>query len=106
MQLLHEVQRRSRQIVLPILGASMLFYFAYHTIQGDRGLLSYLRLKQEVKKAEASLNDIRGQREVVENRVRLLHSGSLDMDMLEEQARRVLNYAHPDDLIIPYIDRR
>jgi len=106
MQLLYEVQRRSRQIVLPILGASMLFYFAYHTIQGERGLLSYLRLKQEVRKAEASLNEVRGQREVLENRVRLLQSGSLDLDMLEEQARRVLNYAHPDDLVIPYIDRR
>lgn len=106
MQVLSEVQRRSRQIVLPILGASMLFYFAYHTIQGDRGLLSYLRLKQEVKKAEASLAEVRAQREELENRVHRLQPGSLDLDMLEEQARRVLNFAHPDDIVIPYFDRR
>ena len=101
MSLLAELQRRSRQIVLPIIGAATLFYFGYHSIQGDKGLLSYLRLKQEVRKAEISLSEIRGQRETLENRVRLLQPGSLDLDMLEEQARRVLNLAHPDDLVVP-----
>jgi cell division protein FtsB len=29
-----------------------------------------------------------------------LSNTSLDLDMLEERARVMLNYAHPDDLII------
>ncbi len=36
----------------------------------------------------------------MERRVTLLSNTSLDLDMLEERARVMLNYAHPDDLII------
>ncbi len=36
---------------------------------------------------------------VIENRVRLLRPGSLDLDMLDERARYQLDYAHPRDLV-------
>ena len=36
----------------------------------------------------------------LEQRVQLLHDGSLEKDMLDEQARRALNLAHPDELVI------
>lgn len=100
MPVIAEIKRRSRQIVLPIMGASVIAYFAYHTVQGDRGLLAYLRLGHEVRKAEVALAELVERRERLENRVGLLGGGSLDLDMLEEQARRNLNLAHPDDLIL------
>ncbi len=36
----------------------------------------------------------------MEQRVALLSNSSLDLDMLEERARVMLNFAHPDDRII------
>jgi cell division protein FtsB len=38
----------------------------------------------------------------MEQRVALLSNTSLDLDMLEERARVMLNFAHPDDLVIFY----
>ena len=40
----------------------------------------------------------------LERRVKLLRSSSLDLDMLDEQARRVLGVIGPEDVVI--VDRR
>ena len=75
-------------------------YFVYHSVQGDRGLLSYMRMATEVSRSEAQLDGIVTTRKALSHRVALLHPKSLDPDMLEEQARYTLNYANPNDVII------
>lgn len=100
MAVLRELRRRSRQIVAPVLGACVIGYFAYHTVQGDRGLLAYMRLTGEVARAEVTLAEVRAERQTIERRVRLLHPDSLDLDMLEERARKLLHRVRDDELII------
>lgn len=100
MAVLRELRRRSRQIVAPVLGACVIGYFAYHTVQGDRGLLAYMRLTGEVARAEATLAEVRAERETIEQRVRLLDPDSLDLDMLEERARKLLHRVRDDELVI------
>ena len=100
MAVLHEMRRRSRQVIVPVLGACVIGYFAYHTVQGDRGLLAYMRLSAEVDRAEATLADARMDRIRLERKVRLLHPDSLDLDMLEERARDVLNRVRDDEIVI------
>ena len=39
-------------------------------------------------------------RVALERRVQLLHDGTLEKDMLDEQARRALNVARPDEVIV------
>ncbi|HYE00417.1 MAG TPA: septum formation initiator family protein [Alphaproteobacteria bacterium] len=94
------LNRSLRQIVGPVVGASVVAYFAYHTVQGDRGLGQLTRLQSEVAEAEAVLAQVRGEREAMERRASLLRPDNLDPDMLEERARQLLNHAHPDDLVI------
>lgn len=62
--------------------------------------LAWLRLNQELKAASAEAQQVAGERASMERRVTLLSNTSLDLDMLEERARIMLNYAHPDDLVI------
>lgn len=100
MAVLREIRYRSRQIVLPVFGACVIGYFVYHSVQGDHGLLSYLRLNNEVKRAETVLANLTQERQELERRVGLLHPLSLDPDMLEEMARKSLNLATPDDVVI------
>jgi cell division protein FtsB len=100
MAVLHEFRRRSRQIVVPVLGACVIGYFAYHTVQGDRGLLSFMRISAEVARAETTLDDVRGKRESLAHKVRLLHPDSLDLDMLEERSRDILNRVRDDEVVI------
>lgn len=92
--------RLLRQIVGPVLGMSVVAYFAYHTVQGDRGLMALTHLQGEVADAEQVLTKIRAEREEMEHRTRLLRPDNLDLDMLEERARVVLNKSHPDELVV------
>lgn len=100
MTVLADFRQRCRHIAFPALGACVLAYFAYHTVQGDRGVLSYMRLSNEVARAEETLNRLRGERIVLEHRVGLLDRRSLDLDMLEERLRLDLHKVAPNEVVI------
>lgn len=100
MGLLQEFRARARFVVGPVLGVCAVGYFAYHVVHGDRGLIAWWNLTQRVAAAEAVLAQTRAERETLEHRVHLMEPGSLDPDMLEERARLMLNYGHPDDIVV------
>lgn len=92
--------RHVRGLLGPLLAFLCVAYFIYHSIQGERGLLSMLRTKQKLDIVRQEFNLLQSQKEVLERRVYLLRPDSLDLDMLEERARAVLNFARPDEVII------
>ena len=96
----NELRRRARHVIFPALGVAAVVYFAWHGVSGDRGLLALRTLEQEVAVAHADLDRVRDEREQLERRVRLLYPQSLDPDMLDESARRLLNYGLPDEVVI------
>lgn len=100
MLVLKELRRQGRQIVASILGVAVIAYFAYHAVEGDRGLRAYFALSLQTELARAEHDALREERETIEQRVHLLKSDSLDLDMLDERARTVLNKVHEDDLVI------
>ena len=92
--------RALRQTIGPAIGAAIVGYFAYHAVQGDRGLIALTHLQNEIQQAQATLAQVSEQRVELEKRASLLRRDHLDPDMLDERARAVLNYSHPDDVII------
>ena len=100
MMILNEIRRRGRHVVGPFLGLTAVVYFAYHTVQGDRGLLAWWRLNQDIKQAEETLAELQGARYGMDRRARLLRPDQLDPDMLEERARLMLNMGRDDEIII------
>ncbi len=100
MDLLGEIRRRARHIVGPVAGITLFGYFAYHVVQGDRGLIAWLKLSQQVETAQLQYDETVARRTEFAHRVGLLQPQSLDPDLLEERARAVLGLAHPDDIII------
>ncbi len=78
----------------------LLSYFLYHTIYGNRGLISESKSRKQVEDKLENLEDLRAQRLEIEHKVKLLRSGSLDKDMLEEEARRVLGVAKGDEEVV------
>jgi len=86
--------------LIPCFGFLIIVYFVYHTLHGDRGFFSYVQLKSELATAEQKLDVVQKKRETLEHRVALMHPDRLDADMLEEQIRRNLGYANPQDIII------
>jgi|SRR5581483_11361158 len=96
----HILRRRARHVLVPVLGALLVAYFGYHAVEGDRGLFAYLKLMQELRKAEISRDLIHADRMVIERRVALLRPDGVDPDMLDERARLMLDLGRRDELTI------
>ena len=100
MTIARDIGRHARQAIVPVLGISLLTYFSYHAIQGERGLFAWIQLNQQLKQTRALADAVAGQRAELENRVRRLSSGSLDTDLLDERVRSMLNLARGDEVVI------
>jgi cell division protein FtsB len=100
MKLFVELRQRARHVVGPIIGAALVVYVAYNTVQGDRGLIAYWQLANQVEQARDIQEDLDWQRRRIENRVKLMNSNSLDADMLDERARFLLGYSRPDEYVV------
>jgi cell division protein FtsB len=100
MQVRREFSRRLKPLAAQLLGACVAGYFIYHAVQGERGILAWLRLNQQLEAAQDELAMSAAERAALEQRVALLSNSSLDLDMLEERARIMLNFSDPDDVVI------
>ncbi len=100
MSLLSEFRSRARYVIGPIVGIAAVGYFAFHAVNGERGLLAFRQLRIEVAEMRKLAGDTASERLALENRVRLLEPRGLDPDMLEERARIMLNYGYPDEIVI------
>ena len=100
MGLAHEVKKRTRAAIAPFLLILMVAYFGISFVQGDRGLLAWIRLNDEIAVAQADLGELQAQRAVLEHRTRLLRPDGLDLDMLDERARALLGFAHRDEIVL------
>ena len=100
MAVMGEIRRRARLVAGPLLGAAIAGYFGYHAVQGERGLIAWWRVTQQIAEAEATLAVTGAERAVLERRVGLLRPDRLDPDMLDERARATLDLARPDEVII------
>lgn len=100
MTLLGELRTRARHIVGPVLAATVFAYFAYHAVQGDRGLLAWVKLSQQVQDAQMEYEKLDAKRADLARRVHLMHPESLDRDLLDERVRVMLGYVGKDDMVI------
>jgi cell division protein FtsB len=100
MMVLQEIKRRAGFIAGPVLGISLMGYFGYHLVQGDRGLLAWLRLTQELKVAKTQLASLDDERGALDRHVSLLRPEHIDPDMLDERARATLNLSGPHEIVI------
>ena len=91
---------KSKSSAFIVLLMALCSYFSYFAVKGDRGFLKYMYLQNKVEKAKKINQDYDAQREEWEQKVKLLSSGSLDLDLLDERARTVLNVIGDDEFII------
>lgn len=100
MGMFQEIRRRARQIVGPFFGVCLLAYFAYHVVQGDRGLIAWARVSQEIAAVRSDHDIHTTEQRRLAARAALLRPESLDRDMLDEQARRMLNVVGAGERVI------
>lgn len=89
-----------RKACLPLACLALLGYFGYHLLAGDNGLESQARLQAQVNALEGELKGLKSIRSRLDRDVALMRADRLDPDMLDERARAVLNFSHPNDIVI------
>ena len=94
------VNKHTWRTIASALGACLVGYILYHTIQGDRGWLAMLRLQQQVNTSQDSLSQLQKERHALEHRVQLMRPSTLDPDLLDEKSRELLNYSKPGEIVI------
>ncbi len=89
-----------KQNLPAIIGFCLCFYFLYHGFLGDRSYFRLLSLERQSASVALVHHDLRQQREALEQRVVNMRPGSLNRDMLDQQARAMLGYAAPHEKIV------
>jgi cell division protein FtsB len=100
MIVMRALRKRAQFIVGPALGIALTSYFAYHLVEGDRGLNAWFRLNRETRNATANLEAVRAQRAALDLTVSHLRPDHVDPDLLDERIRATLNLVSPDDIVI------
>ena len=93
-------QRNTGRLIIPALCAVFVTYFGYHAYHGEFGITSRYRLQAEAVNLKSQLDAIRTRRVDLERRVKLLHDGTIEKDMLDEKARNALNLSRADEITI------
>jgi cell division protein FtsB len=95
---------RIRSIVtalcLHLIAALVIGYFAFHAFTGSHGIKARESLDQQFAQLSAELAVVKAEREKWQRRVALLKPEKLDPDLLDEDARVLLDYVDPRDVVI------
>ena len=75
-------------------------YFMFHAVQGERGLLTWMQVRQQAAAAETELAMSAAERERWEARIARLRSSNLDPDLVDERARYVAGLGRADEIVI------
>lgn len=93
-------QSKVRPLLIPAACLLLLAYFGYHAVEGDYGHNALQKLKARQTDLAGELARLKEERQALDRRVALMRPESLDPDMIEERARRTLNVARANDIVI------
>ena len=98
--MLREIKNRLRAMVFPTLFLGITWYFAWNALHGTRGLEAQRVQAAELVTVRQEFSTIDAERAMWETRLATLNGQSIAGDMLDNEARLVLNLANPADLIV------
>lgn len=92
-----------RHILLYGFTGFIMAYFAYHALSGSKGVWALYRISGDISEAQSRLDVVRAERMALEARVAGMYEKTLDLDLLDEQARSTLGLAGKDEIVM-YLD--
>lgn len=98
--MLRAVKNRLRAIAPPVIFLAITYYFGWNALHGRSGLEAQRVQQQQLDQANARFQAAEAERQAWSTKIADLSGQSIAPDMLDEQARQVLNLANPNDLVI------
>jgi cell division protein FtsB len=87
-------------MIPPVIFLGITFYFAWNAIHGARGLEAQAVERAELAKAQHDFAVADATRQQWQTKIGQLGGPAIAPDILDEQARIVLNLAAPADLVV------
>lgn len=84
----------------PALAGAACCYFYYHAIEGRYGLEQSKAYAQQIVSLDSQFDELSAIRERLEARTSALSDGSLERDMIDEQARTMLGLSRGNELVL------
>ena len=87
--------------ILPFLSILVLAYFGYHGIWGNRGFFRLLEIREQIEQAKEVAAQTEQEKKNLQYKTNALKNPkAIDMDILEEEAVRVLGQTKSENLVI------
>jgi cell division protein FtsB len=94
------LRRWAGVVIGPALGIMLTAYFAFNLVIGDRGLLAWRRLTEQIQTENTHLAALQAERKALDRKVSDLSPDHLDPDLLDERVRASLNLIAPNEVVI------
>jgi cell division protein FtsB len=98
------VRTRARAILIPLVlyavSGSASAFFVWQASIGERGLNAKAEYQSQMASLTGQLHKLQAERKTWEHRVELMRSDAVDADLLDEEARAVLDRVGRNDLVI------
>jgi cell division protein FtsB len=94
------ILKQPKKMIKPFMIGLTMFYMVFHALHGKRGLYALVKEQQKREVVSAELDAVRGELAAVENRIHRFQTGSVDLDLLDEQLRRHMGIAPDDEYLV------
>ena len=98
--MLRDIKNRLRAMIPPVIFLAITWYFAWNAMHGSRGLEAQRAQEAQLAQARLAFTSIDAQRTEWETKISTLNGQTIASDMLDNEARLVLNLANPADLVV------
>ena len=79
---------------------AVIIYFASCALFGSKGFVTYMLLQKEIANHNLTKQDLQNKLQAKKNMVDGMNVESLDLDLLDEEARRSLGYSNKNEVVI------
>ena len=87
-------------LAVTVVSLTLATYFVFSAIQGDYGVLRRAEYLSESRALTLNLYQLQSSISLLENKTLRLSYHYLDLDLLDQQARDILGFIRPDEIVI------
>lgn len=104
--ILREFSRRLQRLWGTLIVLSVIAYFSYHFISGQRGFIAWRNLEIQLQQRQKHLQELNSTIQKLEHSVKLLKSDSVSLDYVEERAKSSLGFAKPNEILVIFKEQK
>ncbi len=96
------LKKKISLFLLLIISFFIFFYLFYFLINGDRGIISYLKVSKTNHNLNINFTKLEKSNNYLIDRINRLKTNSLDLDFLDEKIRENTGFIDSDEILIKF----